>query len=120
MPLGSGLLLIGLFTAGESRTAKPLLPLGSLRRSNVGAVLAGMPPWASFFALIYQMTLFVQQVLGYTPLAAGSSGLTIAVVSLTVSARLAGPVSNRIGAGATLAGGLGRSRPASCCSRARP
>ena len=38
--------------------------------------------WASFLGLIYQSTLFVQQVLDYSPLQAGASTIPIAVLSL--------------------------------------
>lgn len=62
--------------------------------------------WASFLSLIYETTLFAQQVLGYSPLAAGASTIPIAVLSLIGSARVAPAVIERIGAARTAALGL--------------
>jgi MFS family permease len=62
--------------------------------------------WASFLGLIYEATLFTQQVLHYPPLAAGSATIPIAVLSLAISAKLAPPVITRIGAARTMAIGM--------------
>jgi MFS family permease len=62
--------------------------------------------WASFLGLIYEATLFTQQVLHYTPLLAGSATIPIAVLSLSISARVAPKVITRIGAAKTLAIGM--------------
>ncbi|MDO9456336.1 MFS transporter [Nocardioides sp.] len=105
--LAVGLALLGLFVVVEARVASPLVPLATLRRrSLVAANLAAALLWASFLGLIYQATLFVQQVLGYSPLAAGSSTIPIAVLSLVVSAVVAPRVIARVGAARTLALGM--------------
>jgi fucose permease len=62
--------------------------------------------WASFLGLIYQSTLFTQQVQGWSPHAAGATGLPIALVSLTIAAQVAPRCVNRIGAARTLGIGL--------------
>jgi MFS family permease len=107
VPLLGGLAALGAFLAIEGRVAAPLIPLRTLRRpSLLAANIAAGLLWASFLGLIYGATLFVQQVLGYSPLAAGSSTIPIAVISLAVSAMLAPRVIDRIGPARTLAGGL--------------
>jgi hypothetical protein len=62
--------------------------------------------WASFLGLIYEATLFTQQVLHYPPLAAGAATIPIAVLSLSISAKVAPQVITRIGAARTLAIGM--------------
>lgn len=106
-PLLGGLAALAAFVAIEGRVAAPLIPLRTLRRpSLIAANISAGLLWASFLGLIYEATLFVQQVLGYSPLAAGSSTIPIAVVSLAVSAALAPRVIDRIGPARTLAVGL--------------
>ncbi|MFF5978707.1 MFS transporter [Streptomyces olindensis] len=72
LPLLAGLLLIVLFLAVEARTASPLMPLGLLRlravsSANVAMFLCG----SAMFCMWFFMTLYAQNVLGYTPLEAG-------------------------------------------------
>lgn len=107
VPMSGGLGLLAGFVAVESRVAEPLIPLRVLRRrSLLFANLAAALLWASFLGLIYEATLFVQHVLGYSPLAAGSSTIPIAVLSLVIAARVAPTVVDRIGAAKTLAIGM--------------
>ena len=83
VPLLGGLGLLGAFVVIEAHVASPLIPLATLRRrSLVFANLAAGLLWASFLGLIYEATLFTQQVLHYPPLAAGSATIPIAVLSL--------------------------------------
>jgi len=96
-----------LAAAVEGRVASPLIPLATLRKrpllyTNLAAGLL----WASFLGLIYEATLFTQQVLHYTPLAAGAAIIPIAVLSLGISAKVAPKVITRIGAAKTLAAGM--------------
>lgn len=72
VPLLAGLALIGVFLGVEARTAAPLMPLGLLRvravsSANVAMFLCG----SAMFCMWYFMTLYAQNVLGYTPLEAG-------------------------------------------------
>lgn len=107
LPLLGGLGLLAAFVAIEARVSAPLIPLGTLgKRSLLSANLAAGLLWASFLGLIYAATLFAQQVLDYTPLAAGSSTIPIAVLSLGVSAKVAPRLITRIGAAKTLAIGM--------------
>ncbi|MEV7784732.1 MFS transporter [Streptomyces sp. NPDC088106] len=72
VPLCAGLSLIALFLVVEARTRAPLMPLGLLRlrsvaSANVGMFLSG----SAMFCMWFFMTLYAQNVLGYTPLEAG-------------------------------------------------
>ncbi|MFD8375294.1 MFS transporter, partial [Streptomyces sp. NPDC059688] len=72
LPLGAGLLLIALFLLVEARTAAPLMPLGVLRLRSVASANAAMfLSGSAMFCMWYFMTLYAQNVLGYTPLEAG-------------------------------------------------
>ncbi|MFI8216669.1 MFS transporter [Streptomyces sp. NPDC085932] len=82
LPLLAGLVLIGLFLVVEARTASPLMPLGLLRlravsSSNVAMFLCG----SAMFCMWFFMTLYAQNVLGYSPL---ETGLALVPSSLAV------------------------------------
>lgn len=71
-PLAAGLVLVGLFLAVEARTTAPLMPLGLFRvravsSANVAMFLCGF----AMFCMWFFMTMYAQNVLGYTPLEAG-------------------------------------------------
>ncbi|WP_079055931.1 DHA2 family efflux MFS transporter permease subunit [Streptomyces caeruleatus] len=72
VPLLAGLALIGVFVLVESRTAAPLMPLGLFRVRAVSSANAAMFLCGSaMFCMWFFMTLYAQNVLGYTPLEAG-------------------------------------------------
>ena len=107
VPLLAGFALIGAFGLIEARVAQPLIPLATLgRRSLIYASLCAGLLWASFLGLIYAATLFVQQVLHWSPLAAGASTIPIAVLSLAGSALVAPWLIARIGSAQTVALGM--------------
>ncbi|MFJ5707060.1 MFS transporter [Streptomyces sp. NPDC093105] len=88
LPLLGGLGLLAVFVAVERRTAEPLVPLGIFRNRAVSAANAGMAlGGASSFAMWFFMTVYAQNVLGYTPLQAGlalvPSSLAVLVGSKT-------------------------------------
>ncbi|KUN85971.1 MFS transporter [Streptomyces bungoensis] len=84
LPLLAGLALIGLFLLVEARTAAPLMPLGLLRVRSVAAANAAMfVSGSAMFGMWYFMTLYAQNVLGYSPLEAG---LALVPSSLSVVA----------------------------------
>jgi EmrB/QacA subfamily drug resistance transporter len=91
MGIGAVLLLVA-FVVTELRTRHPLVPLSIFRRkvlrgANVASVLQVMGLMPAFFFL----TLYTQQVLGYSPLKSGMSLVPIAlaiVVAATVSGQL--------------------------------
>jgi EmrB/QacA subfamily drug resistance transporter len=78
-PLAFGSLLVGaallaLFWAIEKRVAAPLVPVAILKRRSVGwGNFAGLLAFATETSLVFLLTLYLQKVLGYTPLGAGLS-----------------------------------------------
>jgi len=72
VPLAVGLALVGVFLLVEARTAAPLMPLGLFRVRAVSSANAAMFSCGSaMFCMWFFMTLYTQNVLGYTPLEAG-------------------------------------------------
>ncbi|MEU5347911.1 DHA2 family efflux MFS transporter permease subunit [Streptomyces sp. NPDC020766] len=72
VPLAAGAALIGLFLLVEARTKAPLMPLRlfrlrSVSSANVAMFLCG----SAMFCMWFFMTLYAQNVLGYSPLDAG-------------------------------------------------
>lgn len=72
VPLCAGLALLVLFLLAEARAKAPLMPLGLLRlRSVASANVAMLISGSAMFCMWFFMTLYAQNVLGYTPLEAG-------------------------------------------------
>ncbi|HWE60168.1 MAG TPA: MFS transporter, partial [Chloroflexota bacterium] len=99
--------LLALFLRIEARVSSPLIPLGLLRLRNVAtANVAGVLWAASMFAWFFLSALYLQLVLGYSPLQVGlaflPANLIMGVFSLGLSARLV----MRFGIKAPLALGL--------------
>ncbi|MGW1952106.1 MFS transporter [Streptomyces sp. NPDC001920] len=89
VPLLAGLALIGAFLAVQARTAAPLMPLGLLRlRSVSSANVAMFLSGSAMFCMWFFMTLYAQNVLGYTPLEAGLA-LVPSSLAVIVGSKLA-------------------------------
>ncbi|WP_351230397.1 MFS transporter [Streptomyces sp. NPDC002133] len=72
VPLIAGLALLGAFVAVEARANTPLMPLKLFRMRSVSAANAAMfSCGAAMFCMWFFMTLYAQNVLHYSPLAAG-------------------------------------------------
>ncbi|MGW1535844.1 MFS transporter [Streptomyces aureus] len=72
VPLCAGVALIGLFLAVEARTEAPLMPLKLLRLRSVASANSAMfVSGSAMFCMWFFMTLYAQNVLGYSPLDAG-------------------------------------------------
>lgn len=103
--------LMGAFAIIERRSAAPVLPLSILRNrsltvSNVVAVILG----ASIFSMFYFLSLYMQQVLGYSALKTGIGYLSIAgaiIVAAGIAQSLVAKVGvrNVLAVGMLLAGG---------------
>jgi EmrB/QacA subfamily drug resistance transporter len=110
--IGGGALLL-LFVAIERISAEPMLDLDLLRRpATLAASLAAIALSASLFSMLLYITLYLQNVLGYSPMQAGLRFLPLTLLVLAV-APVAGRLSERLplrwllGVGLTLvAGGL--------------
>ncbi|MFF2775660.1 MFS transporter [Streptomyces sp. NPDC058052] len=74
VPLAVAAGLLTAFPFVERRSAAPLVPLRVLkRRTVVWGNLAGLAAFATETSLVFLMTLHLQDVLGFSPLAAGLS-----------------------------------------------
>ncbi|MEV6015367.1 MULTISPECIES: MFS transporter [unclassified Streptomyces] len=88
VPLCAGAALIGVFLAVEAWTAAPLMPLKLLRLRSVSSANAAMfVSGSAMFCMWFFMTLYAQNVLGYSPLGAGlalvPSSLAVVIGSKT-------------------------------------
>jgi EmrB/QacA subfamily drug resistance transporter len=85
--------LFGLFLGIESRVSSPLMPLGLFRHRNLSTANGVAVLWAAaMFAWFFMSALYLQLVLGYTPLQVGlaflPANLIMGVLSIGVSAKL--------------------------------
>jgi len=102
----AGLALLAIFAWWESRAADPIMKIELFRLRNfwVGNVIAFVVAFG-MLGIFFPMTLFLQGVLGMTPIRAG---LTMTPMSLMImiAAPLAGRMTDRFGARWILTGGL--------------
>ena len=103
--VASAVLLIA-FLVVESRVESPLMPLRLFRLRTVAVANAvGLLVGGSFFGFIFVGTLYMQQVLGYSALQAGTAWLATTLTSLAV-AGLSQKLVTRISLGPVLAVGM--------------
>jgi EmrB/QacA subfamily drug resistance transporter len=105
--LGAAAVLLAVFLVIESRVESPLMPLRLFRLRNLAtANVVGILWAAAMFAWFFLAALYMQLVLGYTPLEVGlaflPANLIMGVFSLGLSAKLV----MRFGIRAPLAVGL--------------
>jgi EmrB/QacA subfamily drug resistance transporter len=94
--VASILLLVG-FVVWEQRHPEPLMRLGILRIKTVaGANVSGFILGTATFSLFLMLTLYMQQVLGYSPMKTGVAYLAVAGTAIFTSA-LAAQLVTRIG-----------------------
>jgi EmrB/QacA subfamily drug resistance transporter len=103
VPLGVSVLVLASFLAIESRSKSPLIPPAFLKRGSVltantlALVLTSTVGGVSFI-----ITIYLQNILGYSPLYAGLGTLPGAVIFFLVGGWGASRVMNRLGARRTL------------------
>jgi MFS family permease len=101
-----GLVLVASFAVIERRSRDPLVPPGLMtNRALVLAVLIAFMFMATFGSLLYFLSLYFQDVLGYDALQTGVGFLVPTAVVVAGSA-LAGRLVTRLGLRLTLAGAL--------------
>jgi EmrB/QacA subfamily drug resistance transporter len=84
--------LLGLFVIVERRQRRPMLDLTLFRRpAFAGASIVAFAVSASMFSMFLYLTLYIQDVLGYSPLQAGLRFLPVTLVSFVVA-----PISGRL------------------------
>jgi predicted MFS family arabinose efflux permease len=91
-----GLLFVG-FIAWEARTPRPMLPLALFRRRNFASGnIETFAMYGGLGVLFFLLVLFLQQVAGYSALAAGSASLPVTLVMFALSMRF-GMLADRYG-----------------------
>ncbi|MCX5437017.1 MULTISPECIES: DHA2 family efflux MFS transporter permease subunit [unclassified Streptomyces] len=106
IPLGVALALIVTFLAVEARTRLPLMPLGLFRVRAVAAANAAMFVCGmGSFAMWFFMTLYAQNVLGYTPIEAGLA-LVPSSLAVVAGSKIAPRLMRRAGARAVAVSGV--------------
>jgi predicted MFS family arabinose efflux permease len=99
-------LLLAAFVAIERRSSAPLVPFSIFRsRTITGANAVGLLIGASLFSMFFFISLYMQQVLGYSAIHAGLSYLPLAL-TIVVSAGIASQLTTRIGYKPVLAVGM--------------
>ncbi len=105
--LATSAALLAAFVAIELRSAKPLVPFRIFRlRTLTGANAVGLLLGASLFSMFFFITLYMQQVLGYSAIHAGLSYLPLAL-TIMGSSVVASQLVTRIGFKPVLATGMG-------------
>ena len=105
--LGGAVALLIAFVAIEARSSHPMLDLGLFRNpafNGVSAVAFGLS--GGMFAMFLYLTIYMQGVLGFSPLEAGLRFLPLTFLSF-IASPIAGTLSNRIPIRVLLGLGLG-------------
>jgi EmrB/QacA subfamily drug resistance transporter len=98
--------LLAAFVVIEQRAKSPLIPLGIFRRASLrGANLTALLLLGNVATLFFFASLFMQQVLDYSPLRTGLSYVPLAIVT-AVGAGIASNVTTKAGPKPTLIIGL--------------
>jgi EmrB/QacA subfamily drug resistance transporter len=104
--LSAALVLIVAFVIVEHLQSRPMLDLSLFRRpAFAGASIVAFTLSGSFFAMFLYLTLYIQDVLGYSPLQAGLRFLPTTLLSFLV-APVAGRLSVRVPVRLLLGSGL--------------
>jgi len=86
--IGSLLLLAG-FILNESRVKHPLMPLSIFKIRNVtGANLMMAPIYATMLGMFFLVTLYIQNVLGFSPVKAGLAFLPMPITLAFMSTQI--------------------------------
>ena len=111
--LAAAVVLLAAFAVIEVRSTHALLPIRVLRsRDRTGAYLISLCVGTALFGIFFFLTIFVQNVWGYSPLKTGIAFLPLVAVIIVLSG-IASQAVNRIGArplliagSASMAGGM--------------
>jgi EmrB/QacA subfamily drug resistance transporter len=95
--LVAGIALLGMFLLRESRARYPMLPLELFKHRNFAAGnLETLSMYAGLATMSFFLTLFLQQIGGYSPLQSGLATLPITLVMFALSRRF-GALADRFG-----------------------
>jgi EmrB/QacA subfamily drug resistance transporter len=96
-PLVGGVLMFAGFIAWEGRTRAPMMPLELFRSHNFSAVnLSTLFVYAALGGAFFFITLYLQQVVGYSPFEAGAATTPPTILMFALSGRF-GALASRIG-----------------------
>jgi EmrB/QacA subfamily drug resistance transporter len=102
----AAVVLLAAFVGREARARDPLMPLTIFRlRTLVGSNIAGLILGTVMFSMFLMLTLYMQQVLGYSPLKTGVAYLAVAGTAIVWSA-LAAQLVTRVGVKPVLVTGM--------------
>jgi EmrB/QacA subfamily drug resistance transporter len=98
--------LLAAFVAWEARAKEPLMPFTIFRIRTVSAAnISGLILGTVTFSMFLMLTLYMQQVLGYSPMKTGVAYLAVAgsaILTSTIAAQLV----NRVGVKPVIAAGM--------------
>ena len=115
--IAAAVALLATFGWWERRHAEPLMRFGILRTKTVaGANAGGLILGTATFSLFLMLTLYMQQVLGYSPMKTGLAYLAVAGSAILWSG-VAAQLVNRIGVKPVLVTGSCTSRRFPCTAR---
>jgi EmrB/QacA subfamily drug resistance transporter len=98
--------LLAAFLVWESRISEPLVPFSIFKlRTLVGANVAGLILGTASFSVFLMLTLYMQQVLGYSAMKTGVAYLAIAATAIVWSG-LAAQLVTRVGVKPVLVAGM--------------
>ena len=103
--LAGAVALLVLFAVNEARHRRPLVPLSIFRvKGLVAADATQLIAMAGFFSMFFFLTLYMQEVLGYSPIQAGAAYLPV-TVALALAAGGSSQLFARIGTRPVIVGG---------------
>ncbi len=95
-PIITGVVLLVAFFVIEARSSQPLLPLRIITdRTRAVSFLVMLIVGAAIFAMFLFLSLFIQDVMGYSPLKSGVAFLPF-TVGIVVAAQIASTLASRI------------------------
>src|SRR5215472_9441618 len=98
--------LLAVFVVNEQRHRFPLVPLAIFRIKGLGAADATQViAQAGFYSMFFFITLYMQNILGYSPIAAGAAYVPV-TIGVGISSGVATKLVSRTGARPVLVAGL--------------
>lgn len=95
--VGAGVVALGAFVAVEHRSRHPMMPPGLFAsRQFTAANLVTLAVYGGFGGVFFLLVVYLQQVGGFSPLAAGTALIPVTLLMLALSDR-AGALAERIG-----------------------
>jgi EmrB/QacA subfamily drug resistance transporter len=94
------------FVALELRQRRPMLDMSLFaERTFAGANIIGLLIFVALFGMIFFMSIYMQNILGYSPIEAGAAFLS-STIAIMLTAPISGKLSDKIGARWPVAAGM--------------